>query len=107
MPRSLQEVLDHAEELERRFAERDPSDARDAAPLHALRDAVTERASNELRIAEAVAEARQAGLPRPARAQFAAVKRCPRNCGFSNSSTMATARSWLEIDSPAGVSAEV
>lgn len=62
MPRSLQEVLDHAEELERRFQEHEPTDLRDAAPLHAIRDAGTDRAATERRLVEAVAEARDAGV---------------------------------------------
>ncbi|MGH8892261.1 MAG: hypothetical protein ACRDWY_02975 [Actinomycetes bacterium] len=61
MPRSLQEILEHAEELERQFADHDPTDVRDAAPLHAIRDAVTERAASERRIAEAVALAAATG----------------------------------------------
>jgi FAD/FMN-containing dehydrogenase len=62
MPRSLQEILEHADELERRFADHEPTDVRDAAPLRALRDAVTERAATERRIAEAVTAARQTGV---------------------------------------------
>ncbi len=62
MPRSLQEILEHADELERRFAEHDPANVRDAATLHAIRDAVTERAATERRIAEAVTAARKAGV---------------------------------------------
>jgi hypothetical protein len=62
MPRSLQEILEHADELERRFADHEPADVRAAAPLHALRDAVTERAATERRIADAVTAARQAGV---------------------------------------------
>jgi hypothetical protein len=62
MPRSLQEILEHADELGRRFEDHEPSDVRDAAPLHAIRDAVTERAASERRIAEAVASAREAGV---------------------------------------------
>lgn len=62
MPRSLQEILDHADELERRFDEHEPTDVRDAAPLHAIRDAVTERAATERRVAETVAAAREAGV---------------------------------------------
>lgn len=61
MPRSLQEILEHADELERRFADHAPADVRDAEPLRTLRDAVTERAATERRIAEAVAAARKAG----------------------------------------------
>lgn len=62
MPRNLQEILEHADELERRFADHEPVDVRDAAPLHALRVAVTERAATERRIADAVTAARQAGV---------------------------------------------
>ncbi len=62
MPRSLQEILEHADELERRFDEHEPADVRDAAPLHAIRDAVTERAATERRVVEAVAAAREAGV---------------------------------------------
>jgi FAD/FMN-containing dehydrogenase len=62
MPRSLQEILDHADELERRSAEHEPTDVRDAEPLHAIREAVTERAATERHIAEAVAAAREGGV---------------------------------------------
>lgn len=62
MPRSLQEIIEHADELERRFADHEPTDVRDAEPLRALRDAVTERAATERRIADAVTNARQAGV---------------------------------------------
>lgn len=62
MPRSLHDILEHADELERRFADHDPANVRDAEPLRALRDAVTERAATERRIAEAVTAARKAGV---------------------------------------------
>ena len=62
MPRSLQEILEHADELGRRFEDHEPSDVRDAAPLHAIREAVTERAASERRIAETVSSAREAGV---------------------------------------------
>ncbi|HEY7814400.1 MAG TPA: hypothetical protein VIC62_14255 [Nakamurella sp.] len=62
MPHSLQEILEHADELERRFEEHEPTDVRDAAPLHAIRDAVTQRAVTERRIVEAVGAARDAGV---------------------------------------------
>lgn len=62
MPRSLQEILEHADDLERRFADHEPTDVCDAEPLRALRDAVTERAATERRISEAVTNARQAGV---------------------------------------------
>jgi FAD/FMN-containing dehydrogenase len=62
MPRSLQEILEHGDELDRRFNEHEPADVRDAAPLHAIRKAVIERAATERRVAEAVATARRAGV---------------------------------------------
>ncbi len=62
MPRSLQEILDHADELSARFTNTEP-DLRDAAPLRAIRDAVTERAAAERRLAEAVTAARTSGAP--------------------------------------------
>ena len=62
MPRSLQEILEHADELGRRFEEHEPTDVRDAAPLHAIREAVTGRAASERRVAEVVAAAREAGV---------------------------------------------
>ena len=49
MPRSLKEILEHADELGRRFEEHEPADVRDAAPLHAIREAVTECAATERR----------------------------------------------------------
>jgi len=60
MPRSLQEILEHADELERRFSDHEPADVCDAAPLRALRDAVTERAASERRIAEEIRAKREA-----------------------------------------------
>jgi len=60
MPRSLQEILDHADELSARFANTEP-DLRDAAPLRAIREAATERAATERRLAEAVTRARTGG----------------------------------------------
>lgn len=60
MPRSLQEILDHADELSRRFTDHEP-DVEDAAVLRAIRDAVTEQATSERRLAETVAAARTAG----------------------------------------------
>ena len=62
VPRSLQEILKHADELERRFVDHEPADVRDAAPLRALREAVTARAVTERRIAEAITAARRAGV---------------------------------------------
>jgi len=62
MPRSLQEILAHADELGRRFEEHEPDDVRTAAPLYAIREAVTGRAAAERRVAQTVATARDAGV---------------------------------------------
>ena len=62
MTKSLQEILEHADELQRRFEEHEPTDVRDAAPLHAIREAASQRATTERRVAEAVAAAREAGV---------------------------------------------
>lgn len=60
MPRSLQEILDHADDLSQRFTDTEP-DLRDAAPLAAIRRAVTDRAASERRLADAVAAAHTSG----------------------------------------------
>lgn len=62
MPRSLQEILHHADQLEHHFAEHDPDQVHDGSPLRAIRDAVTQRAASERRITEAVTAARDAGV---------------------------------------------
>jgi len=63
MPRTLQEILDHAEELADHFEENppDPADMVDAAALRVVRDAVVDRANAEEAIAIAVEAARAAG----------------------------------------------
>lgn len=63
MPRNMQEILDHADELARRFEDydQDEGDRRDAAPLAAVREAVLARADAEQRLADAVATAHEAG----------------------------------------------
>lgn len=63
MPRSVQEILDQADELARRFEDYDPDprDGRDAAPLANVREAVLARAGAEQRLADAVVAARAAG----------------------------------------------
>ena len=63
MPRNLQEIIDHANELAKRFEDYDPQpgDHRDPAELIALRDAVALRAKSEYELAEAVLDARDAG----------------------------------------------
>lgn len=63
MPRSLQEILDNADELAKRFADYEPNtaDERDPEPHNALVAAVQARAQAELDIADAVRRARLAG----------------------------------------------
>jgi hypothetical protein len=63
MPRTVQDILDHADELARRFDTYEPTaaDERDPATYKALRDAAMARAEAERSIAAAVADARAAG----------------------------------------------
>jgi hypothetical protein len=61
MPRSLQEILPHAEELGRRFHDHEPDVVRTAKPLHPIRDAVTDRATAERGVAQSAAAAREPG----------------------------------------------
>jgi hypothetical protein len=62
LPRTLQEILDHAEELARRFEQAGSDEAgRDAAPLRAIRAAVLARSEAERAIVQAVHAARAAG----------------------------------------------
>lgn len=65
MPRSLQEILDNADALADQFEALDPDSLEwhDAAPLRRIRAAVVARTAAERELAEAVAEARAAGLP--------------------------------------------
>lgn len=63
MPRTLQDVLDHAGELAEQVAnyEPRPDDDRDPEPMRRLRDLVIDRADAERAIAETVADMRAAG----------------------------------------------
>jgi hypothetical protein len=63
VPRSVQEILDHADELAARFEDYEPakSDERDPAAYTALRDAVVSRSQAERAILEAVEKARAQG----------------------------------------------
>ena len=63
MPRSLEEILEQAEELQQRFERHEPDRAkvRDAAPLSAVRQAAIKRARAEAGLADAVASARAEG----------------------------------------------
>ncbi len=64
MPRTVDEILQHAEELAARFEAYEPadSDELDAAAVALLRKAVQERSSAERHVVEAVQAARQAGM---------------------------------------------
>ena len=63
LPRSVQEILDHADELAARFEGFEPAkgDERDPAAYAALRDAVVSRSDAERAILEAVERARAHG----------------------------------------------
>ena len=63
MPRTLQEILDHQNEIAKEFEnyEPKPGDERDPAPYRALLDAAKDRASAEAATADAVSQARDAG----------------------------------------------
>ena len=62
MPRTAQQILDHADALAAHFEQHEPSDgAHDASALRVVRDAVVERAEAERTLADAVGKARQAG----------------------------------------------
>ena len=63
MPRSIQEILDHADDLARRFEEYEPSDG-DERPVeeYLLQRAALARARSERQIVDAVVAARSAGI---------------------------------------------
>lgn len=64
MPRSVEEILKHADELSARFEdyEPDPAQELDAQAVARLRHAVQERSDAERHVLEAVKTAREAGL---------------------------------------------
>jgi hypothetical protein len=63
MPRSIQEILDHADELARRFEEYEPEGGDErSVEEHLLRRAAIARAHSERQIVEAVVAARAKGL---------------------------------------------
>ncbi|UUZ57891.1 hypothetical protein [Nocardioides sp. B-3] len=68
MPRTVDEILKHAEELTLRFEsyEPDPDHELDAKAVALLRDAVVERSKAERHLVEAVRIAREAGMTRSA-----------------------------------------
>jgi len=61
MPRTAQEILDHADELAARFERAEPSDVRDATALQAVREAFLARAVAERELGDAVVRARHDG----------------------------------------------
>ncbi|GAA3634725.1 hypothetical protein GCM10022223_61390 [Kineosporia mesophila] len=63
MPRTVQEILDHADELAARFEKFEPasSDAREADSLEALREAVLARSDAERALAVLVRQAHASG----------------------------------------------
>jgi hypothetical protein len=64
MPRTVDEILQHADELAARFENYDPSedDELDAGAVALLRSAVQERSEAERNILEAVKTARERGM---------------------------------------------
>ena len=61
MPRTVEEILNQADELATRFEGHEPANIKDAAALRAVRLAFQERAEAERRLADAVAAARAEG----------------------------------------------
>jgi hypothetical protein len=64
MPRSVDDILKHADELAARFEnyQPDPADELDPAAVALLRRAVQERSDAERHVLEAVRAAREAGM---------------------------------------------
>ncbi len=64
MPRTVEDILKHAEELAKGFEDYDPKpeDERDANAVRALREAVIARPDAERAIRDAVERARTSGL---------------------------------------------
>jgi hypothetical protein len=63
MPRSIQEILDHADELAKRFDDFDPDQAEEVpVEEYLLQRAVVARARSEQQLIDAVTTARAAGL---------------------------------------------
>jgi len=62
MPRSIQEILDHADDLAKRFEDYEPGEGDEVAvEEHLLRRAALARARSERDVVEAVTAARLAG----------------------------------------------
>ncbi|MCU4184590.1 hypothetical protein K6U06_09490 [Acidiferrimicrobium sp. IK] len=63
MPRSIQDILDHADDLAKRFEDYEPSpDDEVAVAEHLLGRAALARAPSERQVGEAVDAARRAGI---------------------------------------------
>jgi len=64
MPRTVEEILQHADELAALFEsyEPDPADELDAGAVALLRAAIAERSEAERHLIEAVRKAREAGM---------------------------------------------
>ncbi len=64
MPRSIQDILDHGDDLARRFEEYEPDEA-DERPVeeYLLERAAVDRARSERQIVDAIARARASGIP--------------------------------------------
>ena len=64
MPRSVDDILKHADELAARFEDCDPDPSHELNPdaVHLLRQAVQERSEAERHIAEAIRKAREVGM---------------------------------------------
>lgn len=65
MPRTVDEILQHADELAARFEnyEPNPADELDPGAVTLLRAAVAERSEAERHLIDAIRKAREAGLP--------------------------------------------
>ncbi len=64
VPRSIQEIIEHADELARSFEEFESGEASERpVPVYLLQRAVVARAQGERQVMEAVAAARAAGVP--------------------------------------------
>lgn len=62
MPRSIQEILDHADEVAKRFEEYEPVPGDERPVEYVLQRAALARARSERQIVEAVTEARADGV---------------------------------------------
>jgi hypothetical protein len=61
MPRSIEEILEQADQLASRFETHEPGEVVDAVALRTVRSAFLERAEAERRLADAVSVARAQG----------------------------------------------